>query len=116
MQMRRVCDASGARSAAGLYVQELCRGEEAATEESVLMPKQLTLFSSLDPNSCSFGWQRDDIVGVIHVIARAEAPEWKIVVSDGAGGGHWPCRVCAHHGYTRDMFAMQILAAARVKA
>ncbi len=75
--------------------------------------KTLTLFASLDPNSCSFGWQRDDMKGVIHVLAIAKAPDWQIVAGDGNGGSHWPCPVCIYHGYTREMFARQLMAAAR---
>ncbi len=77
--------------------------------------KVLNVYRSL-ASSLSVGWERDDISiagaegvtgKVIHVFAQAE-PGQPFQANDGHGNPHWPCEVCAAHGYTEAHFHAQV--------
>lgn len=76
--------------------------------------KQLYVYGSMNPNSCSVGWMRDDLP-MVHVFAQA-APGAVFQPSDGRGGPHWPCKVCDHYGYTEHDFDEQMTALMRAQA
>lgn len=62
--------------------------------------KTLQVYRSLGA-LLSVGWERDD-VPMVHVFAQA-APGSAFKVDR-----HWPCPVCAAHGYTETDFRLQI--------
>lgn len=68
--------------------------------------KQAQVFQSLG-ETVSVGWLRDDVPSVVHVFAQCKPGE-RFQPSNGAGGPHWPCKVCEAHGYTEDDFHAQM--------
>lgn len=66
------------------------------------MAKQLQLFRSLDPQSMSLGWERDDLPNIIHVIVKVNQGQHF------SPDLHYPCSICENHSYRLDDFHQQV--------